>query len=136
MSKSNVLFRSHDLVDTEEAAVNPGTRVTTTDLEKYFNREGKVEGYLRNRGNCSTHDGDGPLNGSSNHFEALKPLASSLLVIECHLVTDPHTRESRGFGFVTMETNEDADRCIKYLKSLCTSGSFDHCGKVHLGNIV
>ncbi|XP_010255285.1 PREDICTED: serine/arginine-rich splicing factor SR45a-like [Nelumbo nucifera] len=36
-------------------------------------------------------------------------------VVECHLVTDPRTRESRGFGFVTMETLEDADRCIKYL---------------------
>ncbi|KAK1260331.1 hypothetical protein QJS04_geneDACA002067 [Acorus gramineus] len=36
-------------------------------------------------------------------------------VLECHIVMDPHTRESRGFGFVTMETVEDADRCIKYL---------------------
>ncbi|KAF5478221.1 hypothetical protein F2P56_004802 [Juglans regia] len=53
------------------------TRVTTSDVEKYFGREGKV--------------------------------------LECHLVTDPRTRESRGFGFITMETNEDAERCIKYL---------------------
>ena len=30
-------------------------------------------------------------------------------------MTDPRTRESRGFGFVTMDTVEDADRCIKYL---------------------
>ncbi|KAK6935414.1 RNA recognition motif domain [Dillenia turbinata] len=85
--------RSHDLVDTEERAINPGnnlyvtglsTRVTTTDLEKYFGREGKV--------------------------------------IECHLVTDPRTRESRGFGFVTMERNEDADRCIKYLNRSVLEG--------------
>ncbi|XP_040987328.1 serine/arginine-rich splicing factor SR45a-like isoform X3 [Juglans microcarpa x Juglans regia] len=53
------------------------TRVTTSDVEKYFGREGKV--------------------------------------LECHLVTDPRTRESRGFGFITMETNEDAEHCIKYL---------------------
>ncbi|XP_042949946.1 serine/arginine-rich splicing factor SR45a-like isoform X1 [Carya illinoinensis] len=53
------------------------TRVTTSDVEKYFGGEGKV--------------------------------------LECHLVTDPRTRESRGFGFITMETNEDAERCIKYL---------------------
>ena len=36
-------------------------------------------------------------------------------VLECQLVTDPRTRESRGFGFVTMERPEDAERCIKYL---------------------
>ncbi|KAJ7530123.1 hypothetical protein O6H91_15G079800 [Diphasiastrum complanatum] len=36
-------------------------------------------------------------------------------VVECRLVVDPRTRASRGFGFVRMETLEDADRCIKYL---------------------
>lgn len=30
-------------------------------------------------------------------------------------MTDPWTRESRGFGFVTMSTVEEADHCIKYL---------------------
>ncbi|CAH2040952.1 unnamed protein product, partial [Thlaspi arvense] len=36
-------------------------------------------------------------------------------VIECHLVTDPCCKESHGFGFVTMETNEDAEHCIKLI---------------------
>ncbi|KAM3688103.1 hypothetical protein ACB098_10G127500 [Castanea mollissima] len=81
--------RSQDSVD----ASNPGnnlyvtglsTRVTSSDLEKYFNKEGKV--------------------------------------LECHLVTDPRTRESRGFGFVTMETMEDAERCIKYLNRSVLEG--------------
>lgn len=36
-------------------------------------------------------------------------------MIDVHLVTDPWTRESRGFGFVTMASVEEADRCIKYL---------------------
>nr|CAD1819404.1 unnamed protein product [Ananas comosus var. bracteatus] len=36
-------------------------------------------------------------------------------VVDIHLVLDPWTRESRGFGFVTMARIEDADRCIKYL---------------------
>lgn len=28
---------------------------------------------------------------------------------------DPHSRESRGFGFVTMETNEEADAAVAAL---------------------
>jgi RNA recognition motif-containing protein len=36
-------------------------------------------------------------------------------VLECRLVVDPRTRESRGFGFVTMGSAREADRCIKYL---------------------
>ncbi|GAB4834438.1 hypothetical protein Ancab_032694 [Ancistrocladus abbreviatus] len=74
-------------------ASNPGnnlyvtglsTRVTTSDLERYFGKEGKV--------------------------------------IECNLVTDPRTKESRGFAFVTMESNEDADRCVKYLNRSVLEG--------------
>ncbi|KAI5601423.1 hypothetical protein BDE02_01G091500 [Populus trichocarpa] len=60
------------------------TRITSSDLEKYFNSEGKV--------------------------------------LECHLVTDPDTREFRGFAFVTVETTEDADRCIKYLNCSVLEG--------------
>ncbi|KAH6769023.1 RNA-binding family protein [Perilla frutescens var. hirtella] len=78
--------------DSEEAA-NPGnnlyvtglsTRVTETDLEKFFNREGKV--------------------------------------LECHLVRDPHSKESRGFAFVTMETNKDADKCVEKLNRSVLEG--------------
>ncbi|KAL3616241.1 hypothetical protein CASFOL_039631 [Castilleja foliolosa] len=36
-------------------------------------------------------------------------------VEDVHLVVDPLTRESRGFGFVTMSNLEEAERCIKYL---------------------
>lgn len=81
--------RSRDSV----SADNPGnnlyvtglsTRITSSDLEKYFGKEGKV--------------------------------------VACHLVTDPRTRESRGFGFVTMETVEDADRCIKELNRSVLEG--------------
>uniref|UniRef100_A0A0D9VSA0 RRM domain-containing protein n=1 Tax=Leersia perrieri TaxID=77586 RepID=A0A0D9VSA0_9ORYZ len=36
-------------------------------------------------------------------------------VIDASIVLDPWTRESRGFGFVTMATVKEADRCIKYL---------------------
>ncbi|KAJ0047548.1 hypothetical protein Pint_15132 [Pistacia integerrima] len=87
--RSRSRSRSRDFVE----ATNPGnnlyvtglsTRVTSSDLEKFFNSEGKVT--------------------------------------ECHLVTDPRTRESRGFAFVTMETVEDADRCIKYLNRTVLEG--------------
>lgn len=43
-------------------------------------------------------------------------------MVDVHLVTDPWTRESRGFGFVTMATIEDADRCIKYLNHSVLEG--------------
>uniref|UniRef100_A0A453IFI0 RRM domain-containing protein n=1 Tax=Aegilops tauschii subsp. strangulata TaxID=200361 RepID=A0A453IFI0_AEGTS len=36
-------------------------------------------------------------------------------VIDASIVLDPWTRESRGFGFVTMATLKEAERCIKYL---------------------
>lgn len=83
------LSRSRD----SGGADNPGnnlyvtglsTRVTTSDLEKYFGKEGKV--------------------------------------VACHLVIDPHTMESRGFGFVTMETVEGADQCIKQLNRSVLEG--------------
>jgi len=43
-------------------------------------------------------------------------------VLECRLVLDPRTRESRGFGFVTMEHLDDAERCIKYLNRSTLEG--------------
>ncbi|XP_011035207.1 PREDICTED: serine/arginine-rich splicing factor SR45a-like isoform X3 [Populus euphratica] len=47
--------------------------------------------------------------------ELEKHFAAEGTVIDVHLVVDPLTRESRGFGFVTMSAVEEADRCIKYL---------------------
>lgn len=43
-------------------------------------------------------------------------------VTECRLVVDPRTRESRGFGFVTMETVDEAERCVKYLNRSTLEG--------------
>lgn len=42
--------------------------------------------------------------------------------MDVHLVVDPWTRESRGFGFVTMATLEEADRCIKHLNNSVIEG--------------
>ncbi|XP_052184666.1 serine/arginine-rich splicing factor SR45a-like isoform X2 [Diospyros lotus] len=43
-------------------------------------------------------------------------------VEDIHLVVDPWTRESRGFGFVTMSSVGEADRCIKYLNGSVLEG--------------
>jgi len=55
-------------------------------------------------------------------------------VVDVHLVVDPWTRESRGFGFVTMDTLEDADRCVKYLNRSVLEGRVITVEKVHLIN--
>ncbi|WOK94667.1 serine/arginine-rich splicing factor SR45a isoform X1 [Canna indica] len=45
-------------------------------------------------------------------------------VVKCHLVVEPRTRTSRGFAFVTMDTTEDAERCIKYLNQSILEGRY------------
>ncbi|XLT04431.1 hypothetical protein HN51_043180, partial [Arachis hypogaea] len=55
--------------------------------------------------------------------ELEKHFAAEGKVIDVHLVVDPWTRESRGFGFVTMANLEDADRCVKYLNCSVLEGS-------------
>nr|XP_029145925.1 serine/arginine-rich splicing factor SR45a isoform X2 [Arachis hypogaea] len=54
--------------------------------------------------------------------ELEKHFAAEGKVIDVHLVVDPWTRESRGFGFVTMANLEDADRCVKYLNRSVLEG--------------
>ncbi|XP_068495208.1 serine/arginine-rich splicing factor SR45a isoform X3 [Phaseolus vulgaris] len=54
--------------------------------------------------------------------ELEKHFAAEGKVRDVHLVVDPWTRESRGFGFVTMETVEVADRCVKYLNRSVLEG--------------
>ncbi|GKV33030.1 hypothetical protein SLEP1_g41583 [Rubroshorea leprosula] len=64
--------------------------------------------------------------------ELERHFASEGNVIEVHLVVDPWTRESRGFGFVTMATIEEADRCIKYLNRSVLEGRVITVEKVKL----
>ncbi|KAK5843819.1 Scaffold attachment factor B2 [Gossypium arboreum] len=45
-------------------------------------------------------------------------------VASCFLVVEPRTRISRGFAFVTMDSVEDASRCIKYLNQSILEGRF------------
>jgi RNA recognition motif-containing protein len=44
---------------------------------------------------------------------------------------DPHTRESRGFGFVTMETSEEADAAITALNATDLMGKTLNVEKVY-----
>lgn len=57
-------------------------------------------------------------------------------MIDVHLVVDPWTRESRGFGFVTMDTLEDANRCVKYLNRSVLEGRVITVEKVYLSSKV
>ena len=45
---------------------------------------------------------------------------------------DPHTRDSRGFGFVTMETAEEADAAITSLNGTDLMGKVMNVEKVRL----
>lgn len=53
-------------------------------------------------------------------------------VMECRLVVDPRTQESRGFGFVTMDSPDDAERCVKYLNRSTLEGRIITVEKVRL----
>eukprot|EP00898_Chlorokybus_atmophyticus_P005261 jgi/Chlat1/5736/Chrsp38S05579 len=57
---------------------------------------------------------------------------SGLSVLDARLVLDPRTKESRGFGFVTMATLEDADRAVKYLNKSVLEGRVLACEKFKL----
>ncbi|WOH03480.1 hypothetical protein DCAR_0622878 [Daucus carota subsp. sativus] len=45
-------------------------------------------------------------------------------VASCFLVVEPRSRISRGFAFITMDSVEDADRCIKHLNQSVLEGRY------------
>ncbi|KAG6397076.1 hypothetical protein SASPL_143237 [Salvia splendens] len=53
-------------------------------------------------------------------------------VVKCHLVRDPHSKESRGFAFVTMEITKDAEHCIRNLNRSVMEGRLITVEKVLL----
>ena len=53
-------------------------------------------------------------------------------VKKASVMYDPHTRESRGFGFVTMETAEEADAAVTALNTTDLMGKVMNVEKVCL----
>ena len=51
-------------------------------------------------------------------------------VKKASVMYDPHTRESRGFGFVTMESAEEADAAIAALNATDLMGKVINVEKV------
>ncbi|KAL5067527.1 hypothetical protein RYX36_018414 [Vicia faba] len=45
-------------------------------------------------------------------------------VASCFLIVEPRTRISRGFAFVTMDSHEDVERCIKHLNQSVLEGRY------------
>ena len=74
-------------------------KVDTRDLEAAFAKIGRVR----------------------LHFLVSWCTVPALMVIhqvqKASVMYDPHTRESRGFGFVTMETAEEADAAVTALNA-------------------
>lgn len=92
-----------------------------------------ISGFLLNRlgllylNFCSCYTSNLPMNSVMTTFHLI-----SWQVLECRLVLDPRTRESRGFGFVTMDHLEDAERCIKYLNRSTLEGRMITVEKVSI----
>ncbi|KQJ98089.1 hypothetical protein BRADI_3g34860v3 [Brachypodium distachyon] len=79
----------------------------------------KSEDDLRNPGNNLYVTG---LSTRVTEAELEKFFSTEGKVKNCHVVLDPRTKESRGFAFVSMDTVEDARRCIKRLHRTVLEG--------------
>ncbi|GJV41094.1 serine/arginine-rich splicing factor SR45A isoform X2 [Tanacetum coccineum] len=82
---------------------------------------------------CESYDGSDIENPGNNLYvtglsarvtrrDLEKHFSAEGKVEDIHLVMDPRTRESRGFGFVSMSNVKEADRCIKYLDGSVLEG--------------
>ncbi|XP_070664089.1 serine/arginine-rich splicing factor SR45a isoform X2 [Malus domestica] len=94
-SRSRSRGRSRSRSPGRSAAINPGNTLYVTGLSTRVS-EKDVE----------------------RHFSKEGKVAS------CFLVMEPRTRISRGFAFVTMDSVEDAERCIKHLNQSVLEGRY------------
>ncbi|CAH2038674.1 unnamed protein product [Thlaspi arvense] len=94
-------------------------------LSPYEKRRGRSvsRSLSRSRSRCVSSDAENPGNSlyvtGLSHRVTERDLEDHFSkegkVTDVHLVLDPWTREPRGFGFISMETVGDANRCIRYL---------------------
>ncbi|KAF8394947.1 hypothetical protein HHK36_018886 [Tetracentron sinense] len=126
-SVSRSLSRSPSRSCDSSEVENPGNnlyvtglsaRTTKKELEKHFSSEG---------GTCFMlyEESTSGLWLTVRYLALLLYVANScegILVEDIHLVVDPWTRESRGFGFVTMSTVKEADHCLRYLNHSVLEG--------------
>ncbi|CAK7331334.1 unnamed protein product [Dovyalis caffra] len=99
------------------------SRRSRYSLSPPYTRDSRSVSRSLSRSRSSSRDVENP--GNNLYVTGLSPritkkelqkhFAAEGTVIDVHLVVDPWTRESRGFGFVTMSNVQEADRCIKYL---------------------
>ncbi|GAA5973576.1 hypothetical protein JCM11641_007129 [Rhodosporidiobolus odoratus] len=74
------------------------------------------------RGRSDARGGEGNNPGNNLHVSGLSTRVEERdleelfgkhgRIAKCQVMRDPHTKEARGFAFVTMETAEDAEACI------------------------
>lgn len=121
--KLTVPFHSRGGDRNDDGGTNPGNnlhvaglshKVDSTDLEAAFSKIGRVRVLL----NFS--------------LVLLLIVFVALQVQKASVMRDPHTRESRGFGFVTMETGEEADAAVTALNGTDLLGKTLNIEKVNL----
>ncbi|KAG8829740.1 hypothetical protein FRC17_006132 [Serendipita sp. 399] len=93
-------------------------------------RDGGQDGVNTNPGN-NLHVSGLSSRIDSRELEAI--FAKVGKVKKASVMYDPHSRESRGFGFVTMETSEDADTAIAQLNSTEQHGKIVNVEKARRG---
>ncbi|KAF0899421.1 hypothetical protein E2562_019537 [Oryza meyeriana var. granulata] len=111
---------------------SPPPRRRSTSRSPHPRRHGRSRSRSRDRSRSRSREDDLRNPGNNLYVTGLstrvteedleKFFSKEGKVQSCHVVLDPRTKESRGFAFVTMDTVEDARRCIKYLHRTVLEG--------------
>uniref|UniRef100_A0A0E0EL74 RRM domain-containing protein n=1 Tax=Oryza meridionalis TaxID=40149 RepID=A0A0E0EL74_9ORYZ len=111
---------------------SPPPRRRSTSRSPRPRRHGRSRSRSRDRSRSRSRDDDLRNPGNNLYVTGLstrvteedleKFFSKEGKVQSCHVVLDPRTKESRGFAFVTMDSVDDARRCIKYLHRTVLEG--------------
>ncbi|KAJ7068764.1 hypothetical protein C8F01DRAFT_622153 [Mycena amicta] len=113
------------------------------DRDRDRERDGDRRGRSRSRSPGRDGGGVGANPGNNLHVSGLShrldtrdleaAFAKIGRVTKAQVVYDPHSRDSRGFGFVTMDTPEEADAAIAALNGTEIGGKAIHVEKARRG---